>query len=92
MTRTGTYRMFAVVVVALTFLLAGTAEAGSFNVSKEVANVETSFFTQAWSWLTSLFSETTTVPQDEPQNTTSTCPPTGCPSDSGWGIDPNGGN
>ncbi len=96
MTRTKSFRTFAVVAVLMTFLLTGTAEAGNFNSSKNVGSLELSVFSQAWDWLSSLWSSSTTTtppPADGGQNTSTSNPCTAnCPSDSGWGIDPNGGN
>jgi hypothetical protein len=95
MTRTKSFRMFAVVAVLMTFLLAGTAEAGSFSTTKNVGSFDLNILTQAWDWLASLWSEstTTTPPQDGGQTTSTSNPcTTNCGGDSGWGIDPNGGN
>lgn len=95
MTRTKSFRTFAVVAVLMTFLLAGTAEAGSFNASKNVGSFDVSLLSQAWDWLSSLWSAnttTTTPPADGGNTSTSTPPCTANCSDSGWGIDPNGGN
>ena len=88
------YRTLILAAVALTLVLTGSAEAGSFHVSKPVAKVETvNFVANAWNWLTSLWSASETpLPGDTPQSTTNTCPPEGCNPDSGWGIDPNGGH
>lgn len=94
MTRTKSFRTFAVVAVLMTFLLAGTAEAGSFNSSKNVGSFDLSVFSQAWDWLSSLWSATATPAPAEGDGGTSssaTSAPTTCTDgDSGWGIDPNG--
>lgn len=95
MTRTKSFRTFAVVAVLMTFSLAGTAEAGSLSASKNVGSFNLSILAQAWDWVANLWatSTTTTTPQDGPQNTsTSNACTTSCEGDSGWGIDPNGGN
>jgi hypothetical protein len=95
MTRTKSFRSFAVLAVLMTFLLAGTAEAGSFNSSKNVGSFELSVFSQAWDWFSSLWSASTTAtpPQDGGTSTPNPTPPcTANCTDSGWGIDPNGGN
>ena len=94
MTRTKSFRTFAVAAVLMTFLLAGTAEAGSFNTSKNVGSFDLTLLSQAWDWLSSLWSATTTTPPAEGDGGTSsssTSPPATCiDGDSGWGIDPNG--
>jgi hypothetical protein len=95
MIRTKSFRSFAVFAVLMTFLLAGSAEAGSFNSSKNVGSFDLSVFSQAWDWLSSLWSGSTTAtpPADGGQSTSTSTPCTSnCPGDSGWGIDPNGGN
>lgn len=86
-----------IAAVAVVFLLSGlpAAEAGSFKGSGKLASFDlSSLMNQAWSWIAGSWSEsTTTAPPTQTRPTgTSSCPPAGCsPSDSGYGIDPNGG-
>lgn len=94
MTRNYRPLIFAAVALILTLTIAGSANAGSLVVAKPIAEVpQISFVASAWNWLTRLWSNSeTTLPGDEPQGTTTSCPPEGCSPDSGWGIDPNGGH
>lgn len=91
--------------VAVMFTLAGVAEAGNLAPRKApgfntiVAGGEVGLLSQAWAWLTSLWTGEThqTVVKSGPAtgdsgsttNSNSTCTkPEGC--DAGWGLDPNG--
>jgi hypothetical protein len=88
--------------VALTFTLAGVAEAGSLASHRtpgfdKVGVSETGgFLAQAWAWLTSFWTETTLLEKsgtaaegsDTTSNTTTCTNPNGC--ETGYGLDPNG--
>ena len=90
------YRTLTLAAAALTLSLSltGSANAGSLQVSKSVAEVpQVSLLAGAWNWLTSFWSGSETpLPGDQPQGAATSCPPEGCNPDSGWGIDPNGGH
>lgn len=82
---------FTAVAFAVALTLAGTAEAGPLFGG--IAGSEESPWSLAWEWLTEAWGDLTGLHSATAADTTT--PDSPCDScsnsDSGWGIDPNGG-